>query len=188
MENLSFMELSVLDWIQTHLRCAFLDGFFAFITHLGDAGLFWIALAVVLLIFKKTRKTGLMMGLSLIMGLLVCNMTLKPLVARIRPYDLNSSVSLLIDKPHDFSFPSGHTQASFGGAMVLFFRDKRWGSAAVCLAVLIAFSRMYLYVHYPTDVLTAAVLGTLFAYLSIRIVDGLFKKFSKNTNTIAELK
>jgi len=177
MENWNLMELPILDWIQTHLRCAFLDVFFPVITHLADAGLFWIALAVVLLFFKKTRKTGWMMGLALIFGLLVCNLTLKPLVARVRPYDINTAVSLLIEKPHDFSFPSGHTQASFGAAMVLLFRDKRFGIPAVVLAVLIAFSRMYLYVHYPTDILTAAVLGTLFAFLAVRIVETLYRKF-----------
>ena len=187
MANWNLTELSILDWIQNHMRSAFLDGFFSFVTHLGDAGIFWIALAVLLLLFKKTRKTGIMMGLSLLLGLLVCNLTLKPLVARIRPYDINNAVTLLIEKPHDFSFPSGHTQASFGGAMVLFFRDKRLGIPAVCLAVLIAFSRMYLYVHYPTDVLTAAVLGTVFAFLSIRTVDALFRKFKKNTTEITEL-
>lgn len=179
MEHWNTMELSILDWIQNHLRCDFLDGFFSFITHLGDAGLFWIALAVLLIFFKKTRKTGLMMGLALVLGLLVCNLTLKPLVARIRPFDINTAVTLLIERPHDFSFPSGHTQASIGAAAVLLIRDKRLGIPAILLAVLIAFSRLYLYVHYPTDVLTAALLGSLFAVLSVRIIDALFAKISE---------
>jgi len=179
MEAFTNFELGILDWIQSHMQCAFFDWFFPLITKLGDAGIFWIALAVVLMIFPRTRKTGAMMGLALVFGLIICNLTLKPLVARIRPYDVNTAVSLLVERMHDFSFPSGHTVASFEGAGVLMIRDKRFGIPALILAILIAFSRLYLYVHFPSDVLVGIILGLLFAFLAVCIVNFIVKKIEQ---------
>ena len=176
MEQLSLLELKVLDFIQGNFQCRFLDVFFSTVTKLADSGIFWILLAVMFLFFKKTRKTGLMMGVALLCGLIVGNLTLKPLIGRIRPYDLNPGVSLLIDKLHDFSFPSGHTLSSFEGATVLLIRDKRFGIPAMILAAIIALSRLYLYVHYPTDVLAGAVLGITFGILAVSIVNAIDKK------------
>lgn len=176
MEQLSLLELKVLDFIQENFQCRFLDVFFSTVTKLADSGIFWILLAVIFLFFKKTRKTGLMMGVALLCGLIVGNLTLKPLIGRIRPYDLNPGVSLLIDKLHDFSFPSGHTLSSFEGATVLLIRDKRFGIPAMILAAIIALSRLYLYVHYPTDVLAGAVLGITFGILAVSIVNAIDKK------------
>ena len=183
MNALNQFELGILDWIQSVFQCPFLDVFSPLITKFGDGGIFWIAIAVLLLFFKKTRKTGLMMGSALLMGLLVGNLFLKPVVARIRPYDLNTGVTLLVERLHDFSFPSGHTLASFESATVLMLRDKRMGIPAMVLAVLVALSRLYLYVHYPTDVLAGIVLGVLFAFLSVKLVNWLWVKFSKK-NTL----
>lgn len=177
-------DFKILDFLYNNIRCPALNVFFSVITHLGDSGLFWIAVALCLIIFKKTRKTGLMMGCALILGLIFCNLTVKPLVARIRPYDLMAqngvTIDILLSKaPTDFSFPSGHTVASFEGATVLFIRNKKWGSAALVLASLIAFSRLYLYVHYPTDVLAGLVMGVLFGILGYLIVNYLWNRFSK---------
>ena len=109
------------------------------------------------------------MAFAMMIGLVVCNMTLKPLVARIRPYDLQAelgvTIKLLCDAQHDFSFPSGHTIASFEAAVVLLKNSKKMGIPAMILAVLISFSRLYLYVHYPTDVITSVILGTVFALI-----------------------
>ena len=168
-------DLPILDWIAEHLHCGFLDKLMPVITALGNGGIFWIALAVVLIIIPKYRKAGLSMGLALLMGLLVCNLTLKPLVARIRPYDFQlqqfgKTIPLLIATPHDFSFPSGHTIASFEGAVALLLYDRKLGIPAAVLAFLIAFSRLYLYVHYPTDVLASVILGTAFAILGSFLV------------------
>lgn len=163
-------DLPILEWIADNLHSAFGDRLMPLITVLGDAGIFWIAVAVVLLFFPKYRKTGLGMGAALVLGLLVCNVSLKPLVARPRPYDyqlehFGKTVALLIAAPHDFSFPSGHTLASFEAATVLLIHNRKMGIPAVILACLIAFSRLYLYVHYPTDVLTSVLLGICFAFL-----------------------
>lgn len=168
-------DLPILEWIAANLRCAFMDVFMPIITLFGDAGIFWIAIAAILLFIPKYRKVGLSMGAALVLGLLVCNVTLKPLLQRIRPYDYQwevygKAIQLLVETPHDFSFPSGHTIASFEAATVLMIHNKKMGIPAMILAVLIAFSRMYLYVHYPTDVLCSVVLGIGFAFLGTYLV------------------
>lgn len=179
MNVLNTFEIGILDFISEHFGCAFLDFLMPIITLFGDAGIFWIACAVIMLCFKSTRKTAITMGLALIMGLLVCNVTLKPLVGRIRPYDVNPDVVLLIERLSDYSFPSGHTVASFEAAVTLMICERRrFGYPALVLAILIAFSRLYLYVHYPTDVLTSIILGTLFAFISYFTVNALYKKLA----------
>lgn len=162
-------DLPILDWIQANLKSDLLDTVMPIITLFGDGGVFWIAIAVLLLCIPKTRKIGLGMGFALLMGLVVCNITLKPLVGRIRPYDLQEqlgvTIPLLTERMHDYSFPSGHTIASFEASVVLLKNNKWMGIPAVILAVLIAFSRLYLYVHYPTDVIFSVFAGILFAFL-----------------------
>ena len=177
-------DLPILDWIAEHLQCGFLDKVMPVVTALGNGGIFWIALALVLMFIPKYRKAGFSMGLALLMGLVVCNLTLKPLVARMRPYDyqlqfFGKSIELLIATPHDFSFPSGHTIASFEGATALLIHDRKLGIPAMVLAVLIAFSRLYLYVHYPTDVLASILLGVGFAFLGSLIVKKCFQLWEK---------
>ena len=162
-------DLPVLDWIQANMQSGFMDKFMPFITKFGDHGTFWMIVAALLFLFPKTRKTGLGMAIAMMIGLLVCNVTLKPLVGRIRPYDLQAelvvTIQLLGERMHDFSFPSGHTIASFEAAVVMLKNSKKLGIPAMILAVLISFSRLYLYVHYPTDVIASIILGTLFALI-----------------------
>ena len=146
-------DLPILDWIAANLWCPVLDTLMPIITLLGDAGIFWIAVSVLFMLTKKYRKTGIGMMLALMMGLLVCNIWLKPTIARIRPYDFKEEhlgviVNLLIEKQHDFSFPSGHTIASFEAAVVILLGGRKLGIPAMILAFLIAFSRLYLYVHF----------------------------------------
>ena len=169
-------DLPILDWIAGNLRCSVLDAVIPAITKLGDHGLFWIGLTVLMLLFPRTRKAGVTMALALLTGLLVCNVVMKPLFARMRPYDYqllfhHRVIPLLIEAEKDFSFPSGHTIASFEAATALFLRHKKLGIPALILACLIAFSRLYLYVHYPTDVLTSVILGIGIAFLSAKLLD-----------------
>lgn len=176
---LSF-DLPILDWIQANLKNGIFDVIWPIITLFGDGGIFWIGVAVVLLVFPKTRKTGIGMGIALFMGVIVCNVTLKPLVGRIRPYDfkeqLGVTIPLLADRLHDFSFPSGHTIASFEASVVIFRNYKKAGIAAIILAFLIAFSRLYMYYHYPTDVLFSMVVGTIFAIIGDKLAGVIVKK------------
>ena len=170
-------DLPILEWIQANLQSGFMDFIMPIITVFGDAGIFWMVCAALLAIFPKTRRMGLGMGIAMAIGLVVCNMTLKPLVGRIRPYDFIEKVlhqdlsqyieggKLLIHEHSDFSFPSGHTIASFEAAVVMLKNSKKMGIPAMILAVLISFSRLYLYVHYPTDVIASVILGTIFALI-----------------------
>lgn len=158
-------ELSILDFIQEHLRFGFLDILMPFITHLGDGGVIWIALGVILLLFPKTRKAGFAVLTGLILEVLCCNGILKPFVARVRPCDVNTAAQLLVPRPTDYSFPSGHTGASFAATAALYGSRNRLWIPAFALSILIAFSRLYLYVHFPTDVLAGAMLGVLSGWL-----------------------
>ena len=126
------IELSILDWIQT-LHTPFLDKIMVFITRLGDAGIIWIVLSIVLLLIPKTRKSGAVMVAALVVDVLLCNIVLKNLVARTRPYDVNTGVHLLVAKLHDYSFPSGHTAASFASVTALYLagEKKLWKFALV---------------------------------------------------------
>lgn len=170
------MELRFLDFLQT-IHTPLLDKILAFITSLGNAGIIWIVLAVVLLILPKTRKTGIIVAAALLMDLVLCNLILKNLVARVRPYHVNTAIAILIKKPLDFSFPSGHTAASFAAMTALFLaKMKKAWIAALVLAVLIAFSRLYFYVHYPTDVLGGAVVGILSGIIGYAIVEKIDKR------------
>ena len=181
-------DLPILDWIAENIHCAFLDTVMPLITMLGDAGIFWIALSVLFLLFPKYRKIGLGMGAARLMGVLVCNVTMKPRCARIRPYDyqlehFGRTIQLLVATPHDFSFPSGHTLASFEAATVLLINNRKLGIPAMILAVLIAFSRLYLYVHYPTDVIFSVFMGIGFAFLGNFLVKKGFAAYEAKKNS-----
>lgn len=185
MDAIYSFDYSILNYINEHFHNAFFDSFFSIITHLADAGWFWIALAALLLCFKKTRKTGCVMGAALLMGVIFGNGILKPLIHRVRPYDnaawspAVTRATLLISPPSDYSFPSGHTLASFEGAFGIFLCNKKWGAPALVLAVLIAFSRLYFYIHYPTDVIGGMILGIGFAVAAFFIVGAIWNKVTK---------
>ena len=140
-----------------------------YVTRLGDSGVVWIVLAVFLLFGRKYRKAGIALLCALLLDILICNGLLKPFFARLRPCAVDTAARLLIARPADFSFPSGHAASSFAAASALYFSGQRklWKPALV-LAALIAFTRLYLYVHYPSDVLGGMLLGTLFGYLGYR--------------------
>ncbi|MDY4168414.1 MAG: phosphatase PAP2 family protein [[Ruminococcus] gnavus] len=158
-------------FIQEHIRQVWMDGFWKTITHLGDAGWLWIIFGIVLLIPKKTRKAGIAALAALAIGALITNVALKNIIARIRPYEVVEGLKLLIEPQSDFSFPSGHTCASIGAALAMYpFLERKWGIPLVILAVLISLSRLYVGVHYPTDVLGGAVVGAFAAWGAVRIV------------------
>lgn len=169
------MDLAILNWIQEHLRCALLDRVLPFITSLGAKGWFFIVLAVVFLCVPKYRKWGACLVVSLGLGYLFGNVMIKNIVERVRPYDITEGMrELLLVKPlSDFSFPSGHTLAAFEFlAVICTMPVKRiYKVLSGILAFGIAFSRLYLYVHFPTDVLAGMLLGTLFGVMGVRIVD-----------------
>ena len=170
-------DASILIWIQDNIRAAMLNPAVKFITHLGDRGLMWILLTLVLLAIPRTRRVGLMCMISMLIGMVITNLVIKNWMARPRPYTLIKDLLLMIERQKDFSFPSGHATNSFACAWVLFRRaPKRFGIPALILALLIALSRVYVGVHYPTDVLAGIVIGILSAAAAMRIVPWLRKK------------
>lgn len=159
------IDFAVLDWIQQNMRCEFLDALMRGLSVIGEYGAVWIAVTVLLLLLKAHRKCGLQMTAGLISGLLVGNVILKRLINRPRPFTINTDMTLLVSAPHGSSFPSGHAIACFVAATILLRYDKRMGIPALILAILISFSRLYLYVHFPSDVLAGALIGVALGFL-----------------------
>ena len=160
MGNFGAVDGTLLIWIQDTFVNSAWTPFWKTITSLGNGGMIWIAVTVILLFFKKTRRAGIASALALLGSLLVNNLILKDLIARTRPYDAVEGVRLLIERQSDYSFPSGHTGSSFSSASAIFFNlPKRYGIAALVLASLIAFSRLYVGVHYPSDVAAGILIG-----------------------------
>lgn len=171
MQQLLDLDGGILLAIQEYVRTPALTPFFQFITHLGDRGMIWIVLTVLMLLFAKTRKAGAASAVALIGSLVINNGILKNLVARARPYDVLEGLVPLLERQKDFSFPSGHTAASFAAAFVILrMLPRKYGIPAVILAVLISFSRLYLGVHYPTDVLAGMISGILISFAAERVI------------------
>lgn len=184
------MEIQILHWFET-LHNPITNPIFYVITTLGNAGWFWIVLAVLMLTVlpKKYKKAGLTMAIALILSLIFCNGIMKHLWARPRAFWVvgqnfvvgNEFENLygIFNSIHDYSFPSGHSSASFAAAVSIFMWRKKEGSAALVLAVLIAFSRLYFTVHYPTDVLVGTITGALYGVAAYFIVKALMNKVPK---------
>lgn len=154
MELIQQIDTDILLFIQNHMRIEIWNGFWRFITSLADKGWFWITVSILLLAPKKTRTAGIASLVSLMLCFWVTNVIVKEWVARPRPYNTIEAIIPLIREPRDYSFPSGHTTASFAGALAFFrWLPRKYGIPAVCLAGMIGFSRLYLGVHYPSDVL-----------------------------------
>ena len=162
-------EFSFLYFLQ-ELHNPVLDKIMVFITSLGDNGYLWIGVAVLMLFFKKYRKCGIGIAVSLLLMEITGNMIIKELVMRERPCWIDPTVELLVKAPSSFSFPSGHTFAGFASAVTIFLYHKKEGIVALIMAALIAFSRMYIFVHFPTDILGGIVCGIVIAFVSFAIV------------------
>ena len=163
------VEFAILNFIQ-QLRCEPLDAAMRFVSWTGNHGMIWILLAILLLIMKRQRRYGLSASCGLILDLISCNLVLKPLIGRVRPFVYNPMVELLVSPPLDASFPSGHTAASFAAVFALKVSGSPLWKPALIWAVLMAFSRLYLYVHWPTDVLGGIFLGAAVGWLGANLV------------------
>ncbi len=169
-----FMDLdsSILLFIQEYIRHPALTPLVRAVTALGNGGAVWILLTLLMLIFPKTRRTGCMAAAALLGTLLVNNIVLKNLVARIRPYEVIDGLTYLVPKPGEYSFPSGHAGSSFAAAGVMFMRlPKQYGIPAILLAVLISLSRLYVGVHYPSDVLFGMIDGICISIAAVALVE-----------------
>ena len=173
------LELAALDWIQLHLRCGFLDWFMPFVSGLSNHGEVWIVFAALLLLIRRQRARGLSAAFALALDLITCNKILKPLIGRIRPFAFRPDLSLLVPPPGDASFPSGHTAAAFAVVFALKASGSPLWRPALALAAATAFSRLYLYVHWPTDVLGGVLLGAAVGWAGAKLAEALLKKDRK---------
>ena len=187
MEALFQFESNLLLWIQEYLRSDFLDPIVKFITHSGDHGYLWIALLIILLCIPKTRRAAMIGAATLLLTFIVTNLCLKPLIGRTRPYEVIEGLTRIIEKQSDRSFPSGHTANSMAVGVSLWRVSKKYeiigdkklyfpkaaGWAVLVWSVLVGLSRLYVGVHFPTDVLGGAIV----AILNTVIVFTVYKKW-----------
>lgn len=170
METILQWDGGILLWIQENLRFDWLTPVMKAVTFLGEAGWFWIVLALALCCFRPTRRAGIAAAIALLLSLLVNNICLKPLIDRVRPYELVEGLICLVSPPGDASFPSGHAGASFAAAAAMFpHLRRRWGVCFLVLAALIALSRLYVGVHFPTDVAAGVLIGLLLGFIASRL-------------------
>ena len=173
MDVICTFDYNILTWIAEHLVTDPLTAVMRFITTLGDGGMIWIFLALLFLLRPATRKCGYAMIVALLMSLLVNNLLIKSLVARPRPFLQYSELIPLIAPPGGYSFPSGHSSSSFAAAFSCFMHNKKAGVPLIVLAALIAFSRLYVCVHFPTDVLCGSFLGILLGVFASKAINHL---------------
>lgn len=174
------MDEQALVWIAEHVRCGLLEPFMTLYTQLGNTGMLFIVLGILMLFFKQTRKAGVSALCAMLIGLIVVNFTIKPLVARERPWVAMENFVSLVDEPDPNSFPSGHTNAAFAFAIaVCMSAPKKWMKiTAVCMAAVMGLSRLYVGVHFPSDVMTGAIVGSLCGLLGAFVVKKVWERLS----------
>lgn len=199
MDSFTQFDGNLLIGIQQALNADWLTPIMKLITMLGEDGIFWIAVCLVLLLFRRTRRLGVICTVSLLFTFIACNLCLKPAVDRIRPWVTFQMVNPMLPPPGDASFPSGHSANAMGPAWAMFLATMsvrtaegrsydevrclgwkgdgvsprmmhRLGIAAVVLAVLIGISRLYLGMHYPSDVACGLLLGMIVATAVYRVI------------------
>lgn len=175
------LDVNILLFIQEHLRFDLLTPILKFLTTLGDHGMLWIGVALLLVLVKRTRPIGATAGASLAINALLVNVFLKNIVARTRPYEVIDGLTRLVGEQSDFSFPSGHTSSAFSVAVVMFMlMPKKYGVPALIVATLIAYSRLYVGVHYPSDVIGGLIVGILAAVICVAIYKKIEKRNGEN--------
>lgn len=174
-------EYEVLNFIQRYLQSDTADFLMKIFTGLGEGGFIWITAGVILCCTKRYRIMGISVLLALLIMQIAGNMCIKPLAGRLRPFYRYPDMVLRIPAPDGFSFPSGHTYSSFAAAAAIASYDRRMGQGAIFLAILIAFSRLYFFVHFPTDVLAGILLGILTGKSASALITGWTQRMEKSS-------
>lgn len=182
MLRITEFEILILNWIRGNLSCEFLDVTMKFITSLCNNGIFFTCVAVICILFKKTRVFGCTFSIAMSLQYFIVCGILKPLFERPRPYIYNDGISIIVASLNSYSFPSGHTALAFAFAFSLLVYGKKGFIPGLIFAILMGFSRMYLYVHYPSDVLIGAIIGALCGYVPYLIVSKFNLNREKNKN------
>ena len=168
-ENLINLDNNILLYLQENIRNPVLDALLIPFTLSNNAGIICLIIVALFLYFKKLRKVGILMGVSLVIEFILTNVIIKNWVARIRPYEMIDGLTLLVGKATDYSFPSGHTGSAFALAVVAFMvMPRKYGVIALVLAFLMGFSRLYVGIHYPSDVLGGMVLGVITSIIAVK--------------------
>lgn len=181
------IDFSILYYIQEHLRCAFLDFLMPLLGLMQEGGMVWIVISIILICFKKTRYCGFAILLAMGIDTLITEFTLKNIICRIRPCNIDFSIKILVSRPDSYGFPSNHSASAFAAATALLvtLKKKRWAILGYILATAIALSRLYVFVHFPSDVLVGAIVGSLIALLVCFLMKKTgFKKFLIHKNII----
>lgn len=173
-------ELAILDWIQANLRCGVLDVLMPALSRTANDGELWILLAIVLICIRGQRRYGFSVASGLLLDLLTVNLFLKPLIDRVRPCAVNTAVDMLVAAPTSGAFPSGHTAAAFAVVFALKAAGSPLWKPVLPLAVLMAFSRLYLYVHWPTDILGGIVVGAVVGWLGAKVIGLVSARIAKH--------
>lgn len=181
MEAILNIDFGILDFLQ-NLHNDVLDFIMKCFTYAGDKGYVWIALSIILICIPKTRKIGIYLAITLVVEYIFNDLILKHIVKRNRPFLSRTDIDTVIKHPGGYSFPSGHSSASFSSATAIFLHNKKKGILAYILAALIAFSRLYFFVHYPTDVLCGCLVGILVAFVVNRVGRIIETKHKKRLN------
>lgn len=180
------LDFNILFWIQNLIRNDVFDVIIPFYTSLGEDGIIWIAFGLILLIPKKYRKTGIMVLAALLVMLVVNNIVLKNLIARPRPCWTYPEMVQLVHNPSSYSFPSGHTTSAFAVAFTVFSQHKKLGKVIIVMAAIMAFTRLYVFVHFPTDIyggiLVAAAITTFVCFMEKKISPRITEFLQKRTN------
>lgn len=167
MKKIQSIDLQLMQYFQCRMKTPRMDRIMPVITRLGNGGIVWICIALILISNHKYRYAGERVLAALVVGAIFANILIKPIVGRLRPC-ADTSTAMLIKRPSDYSFPSGHALSSFSAATLLFWASPLLGVFAIILASFIAFSRVYLYVHYPSDVAVGIVLGVAISLFILR--------------------
>lgn len=169
MEAIYNIDFKILDFLQT-LHNDVLDFIMKAFTYLGNNGYVWIGICIIMLCIPKARKTGVYLAITLIAEVILNDGIVKGIIKRERPFLQRTGIDTIIKRPSGYSFPSGHSASSFSAATAIFLQNKRLGIVAYILAAFIAFSRIYFYVHFPTDILAGSLFGILIGFAVNRLL------------------
>ncbi len=179
-------DLRIFEWVQTFNSNAILTPILKIITTLGEGGIIFIVMALILMVTKKYRKAGFAMLIALVVMVICNNVVLKEMFARPRPFNLTYDwwnevykYPEIVSRPSSWSFPSGHTSSAFAAAVAVLWYDRKIGIPTFVFAAIMGFSRIYVEVHYPTDVIAGAIVGIIYAFIGILIVKLIYPTFEK---------